>query len=89
MPTYVAPALGRPPTIAEVGQALRQARLDAGLRQVDVAERANVAPLTVWRVEKGRQDVAATLVLAMAVAVGVALFWRHLARIVGGAAIAP
>lgn len=77
--------LDRAPTVAELGLALRRARKEKRLRQVDVAERANVSPLTVYRVEAGRMDASGTILFGLAVAVGLALFWRHLGRIVGGA----
>lgn len=57
----------RPP----LGPRLRQARIDAGLTQAELAERAGVADATLSRIERGRLVPSITLTTRIATALGV------------------
>ncbi len=60
---------GWPPT--GYGNQLRQLREQAGIPQADLAERAGCHPMTVAKLERGVQEPAWPLVLALAKALGV------------------
>lgn len=49
-----------------VGDSLRAARLRAGLRLVDVAQRAGVSPQYLSEVERGLKDPSSEILAAMA-----------------------
>ncbi|MFT3887070.1 MAG: helix-turn-helix transcriptional regulator [Arachnia sp.] len=49
-----------------VGEALRRRRLEEGLRLVDVARRAGVAPQYLSEVERGRKDASSEVLAAVA-----------------------
>jgi transcriptional regulator with XRE-family HTH domain len=58
-----------PPT--GYGNRLRQLREQAGIPQADLAERAGCHPMTIAKLERGVQEPAWPLVLALAKALGV------------------
>ena len=68
-------ARARSDYVAErIGRALREARLGAGLRQVDIAERAAISQTFLSRIERGRGATASLATLtACALACGVQL----------------
>jgi transcriptional regulator with XRE-family HTH domain len=56
---------------AGYGNRLRQLREQAGIPQADLAERAGCHPMTIAKLERGVQEPAWPLVLALAKALGV------------------
>jgi transcriptional regulator with XRE-family HTH domain len=54
----------------QVGAVLRDARLSAGLRLVDVADRAGVSPQYLSEVERGLKDPSSELLAAITGALG-------------------
>ena len=54
-------------TNVSVGQKLRLTRLAKGLRQIDVASKANVQPIDITRLEKGRYVLPARRARILAV----------------------
>lgn len=54
----------------QVGRALRQVRLAAGLRLVDVAERSGVSPQYLSEVERGLKDPSSEILAAVSGALG-------------------
>ena len=56
-----------------IGRRLRQARLDAGLRLVDVAEAARVSPQYLSEVERGRKEASSEVLAAVTAALGMTL----------------
>ena len=85
MPAMGVDNLARVPTPAEVGQALRAARREHGWTQERLAAEAGVHRVTVATIETAAKVPTSQVLFAVLVAVGLALFFRHLARIVGEA----
>ena len=56
-----------------IGRRLREARLDAGLRLVDVAEAARVSPQYLSEVERGRKEASSEVLAAVTAALGMTL----------------
>ncbi|WP_129338084.1 helix-turn-helix domain-containing protein [Cellulomonas endophytica] len=56
-----------------IGQRLRDARRDAGLRLVDVAARAGVSPQYLSEVERGRKEASSDVLAALTGALGLTL----------------
>ncbi len=54
----------------QVGRALREARLAADLRLVDVAERSGVSPQYLSEVERGLKDPSSEILAALSGALG-------------------
>lgn len=65
-------------TLRELGQRLRQARIDHGDRQSDMAARLGVTRQTIGRMEKGDPATAIGLWLAAARTYGLAESWEEL-----------
>lgn len=60
-----------PSTTRELARAVRRARKARNWTQLDLAERASLAPSTVARIEQGRIDPAASTLRALALALAV------------------
>jgi transcriptional regulator with XRE-family HTH domain len=90
MPQLSTPELQHPPTVAEIAAAVRQARLDQQRRlsQQALAQAVGVDVRTIKRIEAGSMSPTAAILLGIAFVVGAAVFWKHLARIVNGTAMA-
>lgn len=56
-----------------LGSVLRDARLEQGLRLVDVAERAGISPQYLSEVERGLKDASSEMLAAIAEALGLDL----------------
>ena len=60
----------RDPLLVEIGRKLLKARLEAGLRQTELAAKAGITNSTVFMVENGRQNVSVKSLCALANALG-------------------
>jgi DNA-binding XRE family transcriptional regulator len=58
------------PWLKSVGENLRQARKNAGLTQEQVAERADLAPRTIQKIESGRITILITTLRRLRAVVG-------------------
>jgi transcriptional regulator with XRE-family HTH domain len=70
-----------------VGRELREERLDAGKRLVDVAQDAGVSPQYLSEVERGLKDPSSELLAAMAGALGLSV--AELATRVASSRVTP
>lgn len=75
---------GRSPHHVALGRALRQARVDAGLRQQDLAQRAEMDRGYLGGIERGERNVSYTNLHRLAVEIGVPL-----SRIIAAAEAGP
>lgn len=57
----------------DIGARIRDARLAAGLTQVELAERAGVHEITIVRIETGQQQATVATLTALAAALGVSV----------------
>lgn len=78
LPVRREPPQERPSTVEplwreSVGRELREERLDAGQRLVDVAEQAGVSPQYLSEVERGLKDPSSELLAAIAGALGLSV----------------
>lgn len=70
------------PLRQQIGTALRAARIDRGLTQIQLGELAGLDHKTIHRIEYGTSDPSLTMLLRLASALGVPLsdLLRHEAR---------
>jgi len=70
MPPVTAPARTRRRKDSGVGARLGQLREEAGLTQAEVAERMQVSPAAIWKLEHGRMDPRMSTILRYGDAIG-------------------